>query len=66
MICDIVLDARTEEEGTGRRREQCSDLGLASDQIPGQNNIGYGPYYLWLHHQAPAMKCLYGNTSKPK
>jgi len=41
---DIVLDTRKDEEGTGRRREQGSDLGLASDQIPGQNNIGYGPY----------------------
>jgi len=41
---DIVLDTRKDEEGTGRRREQGSDLGLASDQIPGQNNIGYGLY----------------------
>lgn len=40
-------------EGTGRRRKQCSDLGRASDQILGNNNIGDGPFNL-LFHARPA------------
>ena len=35
---DIVLNTRN-GEGAGRRRETCGDLGLTSDEIPGQGNI---------------------------
>src|SRR4029434_497272 len=34
----VVLNTRN-GEGAGRRRETCGDLGLTSDEIPGQGNI---------------------------
>lgn len=33
------------EEGAGRRRNQCGDSGLTSDEIPGQGNIVAGLLY---------------------
>jgi len=38
MNDDIDLNSRN-GEGAGRRREGCGDLGLTSDEFPGQGNI---------------------------
>ena len=40
MSMMILSCTRGTEEGAGRRREGCGDLGLTSDEILGQGNIG--------------------------
>jgi hypothetical protein len=43
----------------GLKMRTVNDLGLASEQIPGQNNIGEGPGTPKLHHRLHAMKILH-------
>ena len=42
----ILSCTRGTEEGAGRRRERCGDLGLTSDEILGQGNIDAADLYV--------------------
>jgi len=53
---DIVENARTisRGEGEGQRRKEQGDLGQASDQILGNNNIRNGPFDMMFHARPAA------------
>jgi len=49
MSMVILTCTRGTEEGAGRRREGCGDLGLTSDEMLGQDNIDAADLNVSLH-----------------
>jgi hypothetical protein len=56
---------RGTEEGAGRRREQCGDLGLTSDEILGQGNIETIDLYVSFHLAARPLRLGICKLSQP-
>jgi hypothetical protein len=56
MSMMILTCARGTEEGAGRRRERCGDLGQTSDEILGQDNIDAADLNVLLHLAARPLR----------
>ncbi len=56
MSMMILTCTRGTEEGAGRRRERCGDLGQTSDEILGQDNIDAADLNVLLHLAARPLR----------